>query len=230
MWQLFCHIWWFSHFFFFLTFDDFILTLCNSNITFDSTYIIIDGFLFFSHIWRFILTLYSTNITCDCTFITFNGSFIFFSHLTVLSSYYAVPILHETVLLSHLVIPLFFFLTFEDSIVALGYTNITSDYTFVTFSGSLFFSHIWQFPYRVILPYSLYFLGGTVPTSRQHIIPGYQILTFDGFIFILCSSNITYDSPFVKFGSSLIFSNIWRFYPHIVLFHHHIWQYFCHIW
>ena len=125
---------------------------------------------------------------------------------------------------------LIFFLTFEDSIVALGYTNITSDYTFVTFSGSLFFSHIWQFPYWVILPYSLYFLGDTVPTSRQHIIPGYQILTFDGFIFILCSSNITCDSPFVKFGSSLIFSNIWRFHPHIVLFHHHIWQYFCHIW
>ena len=125
---------------------------------------------------------------------------------------------------------LFFFLTFEDSIVALGHTNITSDYTFVTFSGSLFFSHTWQFPYRVILPYSLYFLGDTVPTSRQHIIPGYQILTFDGFIFILCSSNITCDSPFVKFGSSLIFSNIWWFHPHIVLFHHHIWQYFCHIW
>ena len=48
--QYFCQIWWFP-FFFFLTFDG------------------------------FILTLYSTNITRDCTFVTFGGSFIFFYHI-----------------------------------------------------------------------------------------------------------------------------------------------------
>ena len=52
------------------------------------------------------------------------------------------------------------------------------------------------------------FFGGIVPTSRQPTIPGYQILTFDGFILTFCNFNITYDNFFVIFGGSLIFSHI----------------------
>ena len=67
---LFSHIWWFPYFF--LTFDDSILTLCSSN------------------------------ITCDIFFLTFGSSLtFFFLHLTVLSSHYVVLTSHMTVLLSH---------------------------------------------------------------------------------------------------------------------------------
>ena len=46
---------------------------------------------------------------------------------------------------------------------------------------------------------------GTVPTSKQPTILGYQNITFDSFILILYSSNITCDDSFVTFGGSLIF-------------------------
>ena len=76
----FSHIWWFS--FFFLTFDGIILTLCNTNITCDCTFITLGGSLiFFLTFDDIIFTLYSTNITCDCTFVTFSNSLIFFSNI-----------------------------------------------------------------------------------------------------------------------------------------------------
>ena len=43
------------------------------------------------------------------------------------------------------------------------------------------------------------FLGGTIPTSRQPTISGYQNITFNGIILILCSTNITCDYTFVTF-------------------------------
>ena len=67
----------------------------------------------------------------------------FFSYLTVLSSHCAIPISHATVLLLHLVGFFFFSPHIDGSIVTLGSTNITSNYTFVTFNGTLFFfSHL----------------------------------------------------------------------------------------
>ena len=45
----------------------------------------------------------------------------------------------------------------------------------------------------------------TVSTSRQPTILGYQILTFDGSILTLYSSNITCKISFVTFGGSLTF-------------------------
>ena len=79
--------------------------------------------LYFCHIWRFF--------------------YFYFSHLTVLSSRYVIPISHVTFLLSHLMVPLFFSLIFNGSIVTFDNTNITFDSTFVTFSGSLiFFSYL----------------------------------------------------------------------------------------
>ena len=105
MWLYFCHIWWFL--FFFLIFDNSILSLCSSNITCDCSFVIFGGsHFFFPHIWWLychirqyqhniwqyfchilwfffpylivsIFTLCSTNITCDCTLVTFDGSFIF---------------------------------------------------------------------------------------------------------------------------------------------------------
>ena len=116
---------WFPYLF--LTFNDFILILCNSN------------------------------ITCDSSFLTLGGSLTFFSHLTVLSSHCVIPISHLTILLSHIVVPLFyFFLKFDGSIVILSSTNIASvlfllhvtvllSYVTVFLSHlvvSLFFSHI----------------------------------------------------------------------------------------
>ena len=77
MWQFFSHIRWFPYFF--LTFDGSILILCNSNITYDSTFVI------------------------------FDGSFFFSSHLTIPYSHCAIPTSHVTVLLSHLVVHYFFF-------------------------------------------------------------------------------------------------------------------------
>ena len=69
----------------------------------------------------------------------------FFSHLMVLSSHGTVPTSHVTVLLSHLTVP-FFFLTFYGIIITLCSSNITCDYTFVTFSCSLFFSSHFMVP------------------------------------------------------------------------------------
>ena len=81
----------------------------------------------------FILKLYNFNIICDSSFVIFGSSLIFFSHLTVSSLYYVVPISHLTVFLSHLMVP-FFFPTFDGSILTLCSSNITCD---------SFFSHIW---------------------------------------------------------------------------------------
>ena len=107
MWQLFCHIGWFPYFF--LTFDSFIITLCSSNIIYDSSFLTFGGSLiFFLTIDNSIVTFDSTNITFDNIFIILSGSFIFF-------------------------------LTFDGPIVTLGSTNITFDFTFVTFNGILFF-------------------------------------------------------------------------------------------
>ena len=73
-----------------ITFDDFILTLCNSNITFDNSFVTF-GF-FFLTFDGFILTLRSSSIICDSSFshlvvplfflilsssnITFNSTFV----------------------------------------------------------------------------------------------------------------------------------------------------------
>ena len=55
----------------------------------------------------------------------------------------------------------------------------------------------------VILVYP-FFLGGTVPTSRQSAISGQQNITFDSTILTLCSTNITYNCTFVTFSDFLI--------------------------
>ena len=63
---------------FFLTFDGSIVTLGNTNIKFDHTFLIFDGTLIFLTFDNSIVTLGNINITCDCTFVTFDGSFILF--------------------------------------------------------------------------------------------------------------------------------------------------------
>ena len=57
---------------------------------------------------------------------------------------------------------------------------------------------------RVILLYPIFFWD-TVLTSKRPTILGYQNITFDSFILILCSSNITCNNSFVIFDESLIF-------------------------
>ena len=97
------------------------------NITFDGT----------------ILILFNTNITCDCIFVIFDGSLLFFSYSMVSFLYCAVPTSHVTVFFHIQWFSLFFFLTFNGTILTLCSTNITCDCTFVTFGSSLiFFPHI----------------------------------------------------------------------------------------
>ena len=98
--------WYFN---FFLTFNSSIVTLDNTNITCDCTFVIFGGSLFFLTFDGSIVTLGSTNITFDCTFATFGCTRIFFSHLIVPFSNSAVPTSHVIVLLSHSVLRLFFF-------------------------------------------------------------------------------------------------------------------------
>ena len=70
----------------------------------------------------------------------------------------AVKTSHVTVLLSYLVVPFFFFLTFYGTILTLHSTNITCNYTFVTFDGSLFFffffSHLMVPSWYCVVPTS----------------------------------------------------------------------------
>ena len=74
MWQFFCHIWWFS-FFFFLTFNGFIFILCDFNITCDSSFVTLSGSLtFFSH-----LPIPSSHYVVPTSHVT-----ILLSHLVVL--------------------------------------------------------------------------------------------------------------------------------------------------
>ena len=158
--------------FFFLIFDGTILILCSTNITCDCTFVtfyssliclshlmVLSSYcaiptshetallsylvipLFFLTFDGTILTICSTNIIYNCIYVTFGGSLIFFLHLIMLFSYCVVLTSHITVLLSHLVNP-FFFLTFDGIILILCSTNITCDCIFVTFGGSLIFSHI----------------------------------------------------------------------------------------
>ena len=118
-WKFFCHIELFAYFF--LTFDSFILILCSSNITCNSSFLIFGGSLYF--------------------FLTFNG---LSSHCVILTS-------HVTVLFSHLMVLLLFFLTFDGFIITLCSSNITFDSSFLTFGGSLFFfPHIWWFHYHIV--------------------------------------------------------------------------------
>ena len=65
----------------------------------------------------------------------------------------------------------FFFLTFYDSIITLGSTNITSDYTSVTFSGIFFFS--------LTFDSFIFTLGSTNITSDRTFI------TFGGSLFFI---------------------------------------------
>ena len=69
-----------------------------------------------------------------------------------------------------------------------------------------------------------------VPTSKQPALPGYQNITFDGTILILCNTNITCDYILSHLAVPLFFSHIWWYYSHIMQYQHHMWLYFCHIW
>ena len=199
MWLYFCHIRWFHYFF--LKFDGTILTLCSTNITCDCTFITFSGSLiFFLTFDGSIVILSSTNVTYDRTFLTFSDTLIFSSHLTVSLSHWAVLTSHMTVLLSHSVVHLFF-LTCDGSIVTLGNTNILFDHNFLTFGGTLIFTHIWQFHHYIEIWATSY-----VTILLSHLIVlFFPPLTFDSSIITLSSTNITYDNTFATFGCTCIF-------------------------
>ena len=95
--------------FYFFTLDGSVVTLGNTNIISNYTFVTFDSTLFFFSTFDYsIVTFGSTNITYDRTFVTFGGTIIFFSHLIVPSSHWIVSILHLTILLSHSVVRSFF--------------------------------------------------------------------------------------------------------------------------
>ena len=91
-----------------IKFGGFILTLCSSNTTHDSSFVTFNDCLIFFLTVDFILTLCNSNITCDSSFVTLGGSLTFFSYLLVPSSHYAVPTSYVTVLFSQFMVPLLF--------------------------------------------------------------------------------------------------------------------------
>ena len=105
-------------------------------------------------------------ITCNSSFLTFGGSLTFFSHLTVLSSHYAVPTSHVTVL-SHIGWFLYFFLTLDDSIITFCSFNITCDNSFLTLGGSLTFF----LTFDVLSSYC------AVPTSHMTILFSHLVVS-----------------------------------------------------
>ena len=76
---------------------------------------------------------------------------------------------------------------------------------------------LWSIILWVILPYSPFFFGDTIPISGQPTISGYQNITFDGTI--LLSYLMV---PYFFSHSMVPFSH--------VQYQHHIKLYFCHIW
>ena len=139
----------------------------------------------------FILTLCSFNIICDSSFVTFGSSLTFFLTFDCFILHYAVSTSHVTFLLSHSVIPFFFFffsnLTVSSShcVVPTSHVTVLLSYLMVP----LFFSHIWQF------------YPCAVPTSLLRYTNFFLI--FDCSIITLGNTNITYDCTFVTFNGSL---------------------------
>ena len=83
-----------------LKFDGSIVTLGNTNIASDSTFVTFSCTLLF--ILKFdssIITLGSTNITSDRTVVTFGGTLFFFLYLLIQLLQWVVPISHLTIIL-----------------------------------------------------------------------------------------------------------------------------------
>ena len=170
---VFSHIWWFPYFFC-LTFDDSIPTLCDSNITYDNSFVMLGGFLtFFLH-----LTVLSSHCAVPTSHVIVLYSnlvvhLFFFSYLTVSSSYCVVLTSNMSVFFSHLVVPLLFFLTFDGFILTLYGSNITCDSSFVTLGGSFtFFSHLTVSSSHYVVPTSyvtVLFSHLVIPLLFSHI-------------------------------------------------------------
>ena len=189
--------------FFFLTFDGFILTLCDSNITYDSSFVTLGGFLIFFFILDgSLLTLCSSNITCDS----------FFSHIWWFSYFFfftfdgSILILCSSIIkcvsfFSLLVVPLLFFLTFDGFILTLCNSNITCDSFFSHLVVPLlFFSHLMiSFSYCAVLTSHM-----TLFLSHS-VAPYFFILKFNRSIITLGSTNITSYCTFVTFDGTLFF-------------------------
>ena len=160
----------------------------------------------------------NSNITYNNSFLTFGGSLTFSSHLTVLSLHCAVLTSHMSVLLSHYVVPLFFFLTFDNLILILCNSNITCDSSFLTLGDFLtFFSyltvlsshcavpilHLTILLSYIIVPLFIYFLkfdGSIVILSSTNIASVLFLLHVT-----ILLSRVRCDSSFITFGSSLTF-------------------------
>ena len=107
IWLYFCHIRWFPYFFSHLMVPSSHCAVLTSHVT-----VLLSNWWFSFFFLTFdgsIVTLSSTNTTYDRTFLTFAGTLIFSWHLTISLSHWAVPTSYVTVLLSHSIVPLFFF-------------------------------------------------------------------------------------------------------------------------
>ena len=140
---------------------------------------------FFSHIWwfsyffltfgAFILILCSSNTTCDSSFLTFGGSLTFFSHLTVPSLHCGAPTLYVTIFFSRFVVHLPFLLILDDSILTLCNSNITHDYSFVTFGGSFIFLAFDGF-ILILCSFNIICNCSAVPTSHVTVLLSHLVV------------------------------------------------------
>ena len=149
--------------FFFLTFDGIIFTLYITNITCDCTFFTFGGSLIFSHIWRYHSHIVQYQHHTWLYFCHIQLFFFFFSHLMVPSSHCAISTSHVTVF-CHILWYLYFFLTFDGTILILRSTNITCD-LLLSYLIVLFFSHF-------MVPSSHY----AVPTSHVTILLSYSVI------------------------------------------------------
>ena len=137
----------------------------------------------------------------------------FFTHLMELASHCIVPTLHVTVLLSHSMVPLFFFLTFYGTIFTLSSANITCNCTFVTFSSFLIF-----FLYLTVL--SSHYAAPTshVTALLSHSLIVLFFLTFNGIIFTLSSTIVLHFRIINFFQSLLLVSESLTFFSFLSVF------------
>ena len=152
-----------------------------------------------------------------------------FKHLHWIHVCGSVP--NDYILTSHLIVPFSlrwyfnFFLTFNSSIVTLGITNITCDYTFVTFGSFLIcFSYLMvPLTYWVVLTSHLtvfchirlylYFFSHLIVLSSNCVVPISHVIVLLSHQWFPYFFSLTFDDSCVTLDSTNIF--FYRTFSHI---------------
>ena len=109
-------------------------TISSSHVTILLSHSVVPPF-FFLTFDDSIITLGSTKITFDHTFLTFGGTLIFFYHIWQFHFHIRQYQYHIWLYFTSFSCTLISFLTSDSFIVTLGTANITCNHTFITFNG-----------------------------------------------------------------------------------------------